>query len=54
MEKREKASGCTVQPILQTPEKEFPKEWGRPHLRGLKGETRGQEEEIVERWHAGK
>lgn len=54
MEKREKASGCAVQPTLRMPEKEFPKELGRAHLRGLKGETRGQEEEIVERWHAGK
>lgn len=44
----------TAQPTLQMPGREFPKEWGRAHLRGLKGETQRQEEEIMESWHTGK
>lgn len=53
-QKKKKRQVCIAQPILQMPEREFPKKSGRAHLRGLKGETQEQEEEMMESWHAGK
>lgn len=50
MGKREKASGCPVQPTLQMPERGSPKEWGRAHLRGLKERLRGRKRRL---WRGG-